>query len=117
MLENEAAHEKYFVNNYSELADLVTEGSNHYVVIMTMGYRTDDIALKALLKKQFLFLAVLGSQSKIKKMMEEYEQDGTKKEWMQPVYAPAGLAIKSQTPGEIAVSIAAQIIQVKNQNL
>ena len=81
-----------------------------------MGYRSDDIALKALLNKQFRFLGVLGSQSKIKKMMDEYEKDGTKKEFIQTIHAPAGLAIKSQTPEEIAVSIAAQIIQIKNQD-
>ncbi|WP_276502382.1 XdhC family protein [Terrimonas pollutisoli] len=116
MLENEAAHEKHFVNSYSELSDLIESGPDHYVVIMTMGYRSDDIALKALLNKQFRFLGVLGSQSKIKKMMEEYEKDGTKKEFIQTIHAPAGLAIKSQTPEEIAISIAAQIIQIKNQD-
>jgi xanthine dehydrogenase accessory factor len=116
MLENEAAHEKHFVNSYSELSNLIESGPDHYVVIMTMGYRSDDIALKALLNKQFRFLGVLGSQSKIKKMMDEYEKDGTKKEFIQTIHAPAGLAIKSQTPEEIAVSIAAQIIQIKNQD-
>ncbi len=114
MLENEAAYEKHFVNSYSELSDLVVNGPDHYVVIMTMGYRSDDIALKALLNKQFTFLGVLGSQSKIKKMMEEYEQDVVEKKFIQNIYAPVGLAIKSQTPEEIAVSIAAQIIQLKN---
>lgn len=117
MLENEAAHEKHFVNSYSELIDLIENGPDHYVVIMTMGYRSDDIALKALFKKQFAFLGVLGSQTKIKKMMDEYEMDETKKEFIQNIHAPAGLAIKSQTPEEIAVSIAAQIIQLKNQSL
>ena len=117
MLENEAAHEKHFVNSYSELTDLIKSGTNHYVVIMTMGYRSDDIALKALFKKQFTFLGVLGSQSKIKKMMEEYEKDEVEKKFIQNIHAPAGLAIKSQTPEEIAVSIAAQIIQLKNQSL
>lgn len=117
MLENEAAHEKHFVNSYSELSDLIESGPDHYVVIMTMGYRSDDIALKALLNKKFRFLSVLGSQTKIKKMMDAYEKDGTKKELIQTIHAPAGLAIKSQTPEEIAVSIAAQIIQLKNQSL
>lgn len=114
MLENESAHEKYFVNSYSELTGLIKGGRDHYVVIMTMGYRSDDIALKALFKKQFAFFGVLGSRSKIKKMMAKYEQDGVEQEFIKKIHAPAGLAIKSQTPEEIAVSIAAQIIQQKN---
>ena len=114
MLENNAAQEKHFVHDYSALKELISSGSGHYVVIMTMGYRTDDRAIRALLQKELRFLGVLGSQTKIKKMMNEYRADGIKEELLQRIHAPAGLLVKSQTPEEIAVSIAAQIIQVKN---
>jgi len=116
VLENTAAQEKYFINDYSELKDLVPPGLNHYVVIMTVGYRTDDIAIRALIEKEFGFLGVLGSRSKIKKMMNEYRNNGVKEELLQRIHAPAGLYIKSQTPEEIAVSIAAAIIAIKNKN-
>jgi len=116
MLENIAAQEKHFVRDYYELKDLVPSGKNNYVVIMTLGYRTDDIAIRALLEKEFGFLGVLGSKSKIKKMMIEYRTRGVKEELLQRIHAPAGLFIKSQTPEEIAVSIAAAIITIKNKN-
>jgi xanthine dehydrogenase accessory factor len=45
MMENNAAHEKYIVNNYAELKEMIPPGRQHYVVIMTFGYRSDDIAL------------------------------------------------------------------------
>ena len=115
MLENNAAQETHFVNDYSELKDLIPSGNDQYVVIMTMGYRTDDIAIRALLEKQFRYFGVLGSSSKIHKMINEYKSAGMKDELLQRIHAPAGLLIKSQTPEEIAVSIAAQIIQVKNK--
>src|SRR5206468_10989768 len=51
MVENETAHEKHFIDDYAELDSLIPAGNNHYVVIMTFGYRTDDIALRAILKK------------------------------------------------------------------
>lgn len=117
LLENEAAHEKHFVNDYSELNGLIQAGADHYVVIMTMGYRTDDIAIKGLLNKEFRYLGVLGSQSKIQKMMKDYRDSGIKKELLQRIHAPVGLLIKSQTPEEIAISIAAEIIELKNQYL
>ena len=44
-------------------------------------------------------------------------REGIKEEWLQRIHTPVGLAIKSQTPEEIAVSIAAEIINVKNQDL
>lgn len=115
MEKNEAAHEKYFVNDYAELAGLVPPGENHYVVIMTMGYRSDDVALRALLEKKFRYIGVLGSLSKMNKMMEEYKKEGIAQNLLDRVHAPVGLPIRSQSPEEIAVSIAAELIRVKNE--
>ena len=117
MLENGAAHERHFINNYSELNNLIPSGSNHYVVIMTFGYRSDDIALRALLPKEFKYLGLLGSKSKIDKMLEDYRNEGIAENFLQRIHTPVGIAIKSQTPEEIAVSIAAEIIQTKNKHL
>jgi xanthine dehydrogenase accessory factor len=116
MLENNEVQEKHFLNDYAELKDLVTSGASHYVIIMTFGYRTDDIAIRALMEKEFGFFGVLGSKSKMKKMMSEYRSQGLKEKLLQRIHAPVGLLIKSQTPEEIAVSIAAAIIAIKNKN-
>ena len=114
MLQNKSAHEKHIINNYTELNELIPSGNNHYVVIMTFGYRTDDIALRALLNKQFKYLGLLGSQTKVEKMFDDYRNEGVSEEFLQLIHTPIGLPIKSQTPEEIAVSIAAEIIKVKN---
>jgi len=115
MMENNAVHEKHFINNYSQLNELVTSGCHHYVVIMTFGYRSDDTALRALINKEFRYLGILGSANKIRKMFDDYRKEGISETLLQQVHAPVGLTIKSQTPEEIAVSIAAEIIQIKNQ--
>jgi xanthine dehydrogenase accessory factor len=117
MLENDTAHEKHIINNYSELGNLIDTGINHYVVIMTFGYRTDDNAVRALVNKKFKYLGLLGSKTKVKKMMAAYKKEGINNEWLQKIHTPVGITIKSQTPEEIAVSIAAEIIQVKNRDL
>lgn len=117
MIENTCAHEKHFVKNYSALSSLIPPGNNHYVVIMTFGYRTDDLALKAVLNKEFKYLGLLGSKSKIEKMLDDYRKDGVKEKFLQRIHTPIGLPIKSQTPEEIAISIAAEIINVKNKDL
>lgn len=112
---NEAAHEKIVINNYSELAHLIPAGRNQYVVIMTVGYRTDDLALRALLDKEFTYLGVLGSRTKINKLMKDYRSEAIEEEKLARIHSPIGLAIHSQTPEEIAISIAAEIIGVKNR--
>ena len=114
MKENDSAHEKHVITDYNELKNLIPSGNNHYVVIMTFGYRTDDVAVRALLNMQFKYFGLLGSQSKIEKMLYDYRNEGMSEEFLQMIHTPVGLPIKSQTPEEIAVSIAAEIIKVKN---
>lgn len=115
MIENEAAHEKNFVKDFSELETLIPSGSNHYVVVMTFGYRTDNIAVRALLQKQFTYFGVLGSKKKMQTLLDEFRKEGVPEELLQRIHTPIGLSINSQTAEEIAVSIAAEIIKIKNQ--
>jgi xanthine dehydrogenase accessory factor len=115
MVENDFVHEKHFINDYSELNALIPSGHNHYVVIMTLGYRTDDTALRSLLGKEFNYLGLLGSAYKTQKMLDEYHKEGIAEKMLEKVHAPIGYSIRSQTPEEIAVSIAAEIIQIKNK--
>ena len=103
------------VGDYGELGGRIGAGGrHHYVVVMTQGYRTDDNAMRALLPLEFRYLGLLGSKAKVSKMMAGYRAEGMAEEWLRRVRAPAGLPIHSQTPEEIAVSIAAEIVQVKH---
>lgn len=112
--QNNFVHAKKRVDDYAELTDLIEPGKNIYVVIMTVGYRTDMIALKALLGKVFKYLGVLGSKRKIEKMFNDLQAEGVLPEVLDTIHAPIGLSIKSETTEEIAVSIAAEIIALKN---
>lgn len=111
---NDAAHEKIMVGNYSELTHQIPAGEHHYVVVMTFGYRTDDLAIRALLDKDFTYVGVLGSKTKVEKLFSDYRAEGISEEKLNRIHAPIGLPINSQTPEEIAVSIAGEIIRVKN---
>jgi xanthine dehydrogenase accessory factor len=114
MIENDDAHEKYFIGSYDGISSSIPEGNNQYVVIMTFGYRSDDIVIRSLLGKNYRFLGLLGSQTKINKLFDDYRKEGVNENWLQQIHTPVGMVIKSQTPEEIAVSIAAEIISVKN---
>jgi len=114
MVENNAAHEKCFINSYSDIAAYIPEGPDHFVVVMTFGYRSDDIAIRSLLSRNYRYLGVLGSQTKINKLFDDYRKEGINENCLQQIHTPIGLDINSQTPEEIAVSIAAEIIRIKN---
>lgn len=114
---NNFAHEIICVDDYTGLGNLIPSGRNQYVVIMTFGYRTDDIALRSLINKKFTYLGVLGSKTKMEKLFTAYREEGVDEEWLQGIHSPVGLEINSRTPEEIAVSIAAEIIETKNRSL
>ena len=116
MEQNRYVHEKHLLNSYVDLHSIIAPGENVYVVIMTMGYRTDDIALRALMGKYFRYIGVLGSKTKMEKMYSVYAREKMSQEFLMKIKSPVGIPIKSQTPEEIAVSIAAEIIAEKNKD-
>lgn len=116
-LQNNFAHQKRMVDDYTELESLIPSGGHHYVICMTFGYRTDDVVIRTLLHKEFKYFGVLGSSSKMGKMFDGYVAEGMAEEKIRKLHAPVGLPIRSQTPEEIAISIVAEIIKIKNEDV
>lgn len=114
MIRNNDVHRKQVITDYTELKEIIPSDENQFIVVMTFGYRTDEIAVKALLSKEFRYFGLLGSNKKIKKLLADLKKNGVSQEQLDKIHAPVGLPINSQTPEEIAISIAAEIIQVKN---
>lgn len=100
-----------FTRGLSELeTDLDT-----YVVIMTRGHRHDMDCLMQMLQKEYAYLGMMGSRSRVKKIREQLTEEGFSKERIEGLHAPVGLPISAVTPAEIAVSILAEVIREKNQ--
>lgn len=110
------AHHKQVVD-YSDIEKHIKQGNDSYVVIMTNKYTDDKLVLGQLLRNSYKFIGVLGSKAKLETMWNVLLKEGFTQQELDGIHAPIGLHIKSQTPEEIAVSIAAQIIEVKNKKL
>lgn len=104
------------VVEFESIENHIPEGENIYVIIMSFGYRTDDIIIRRLLDKKFKYIGMLGSATKIKTLFKNLISDGFDESQIDKVQAPIGINIKSETTYEIAISIAAQLINVKNRN-
>lgn len=103
--------------DFSNLAETVTVGEEDYVCIMTRGHAFDTVIQAQVLKCAPVYVGVIGSRKKaaaIRQILKE--QYGLTEEELSRVTTPIGLDIGAQTPAEIAISIAAQIIQVRAQN-
>ncbi|MCD9189311.1 MAG: XdhC family protein [Pyrinomonadaceae bacterium] len=114
LAKNDFVHEKTIIESYEKIGDFIESGANVYVVVMTLGYKFDELVIRALFDKNFKYFGVLGSRAKMKTLLSSLEKEGFDKEKLARIRTPVGLPINSHTPEEIAVSIAAEIIAVKN---
>lgn len=113
---NRFANEITVIDSYENIAQHVPSGDDSYVVVMTIGYKFDEIAIRKLFDKDFKYFGALGSKAKMKTLLSTLEKDGLDKERLAKIRTPIGLPINSRTPVEIAVSIAAEIIAIKNSD-
>lgn len=86
-----------------------------YFVIVTRGHRFDQICLEIAMEKPHAYIGMMGSHARVARMKETLVEKGIAREKVEAVHTPVGLRIGAETPEEIAVSILAEIIQLKNQ--
>jgi xanthine dehydrogenase accessory factor len=114
MLKNTYAHKK-IVESYENIPKLIPEGNNVYVTIMTYGHISDEIVLEAIISKKCRYMGMMASSSKKKQVFTNLMSRGISETLLNKIHSPIGVKIKSHTPEEIAISIAAEIIGIKNK--
>lgn len=110
--------ENSFVNEtiityYDKVCDIIKEGDNSYVVIVSSQHIGDETALKSIIRKKVKYVGMMGSKKKIKTIFDNLIESGIDKKVLDKVHSPIGLEIGAETPDEIAISIAAEVIKVK----
>jgi xanthine dehydrogenase accessory factor len=88
-----------------------------YLMSLTQGHSADVPVLVSALKQhqRFAFLGVIGSEMKGEKIKGELRNQGVPEEAIQRLHCPIGLPFGDNTPPEIAISIAAQLLTYKTQ--
>ena len=99
------------LEDYQEVGDLIPFPQLTCVVVMTTDFPSDIRALLGVVSLPFPFIGVMGSRAKIVTIFEQLQQAGISESILSRLYAPVGIPIGSHTPEEIAISIAAQILQ------
>lgn len=103
------------VDSYENIDNYISSGNNKYVVLMSFGYMTDKVVLRKLINKQFKYLGMMGSKEKVKQLFKELREEGISDESIAKVHSPIGVQIASKTVEEIAISILAEVIRIKNE--
>ena len=112
-LENNHAAYHRRVIDYEHVAAAVPTDPHRYVVVMTVSYRIDAVVLRHLLNRPHRYLGVMGSVAQVAGLRRGLYEEGFSEAAIARLRGPIGLPIQSQTPEEIAMSIAAELIQVR----
>lgn len=109
-----AGAEKVLCGPYAENLTQVEGSAETYFVVATRAHSFDVECLTEIYKKRFAYVGMLGSRSRSALVRRQLIEAGTAPEKTEELHAPIGLAIKAQTAQEIALSILAEIVEVKN---
>ncbi len=109
--------DKVICKPFSEALDEIDGDSGTFFIIVTRGHRYDQECLKSIIEKENAYIGMIGSKVRVRKVLDYLEEEGTQREKLDKVYTPIGLKIGAETPEEIAVSIMAQVIEVKNKGI
>lgn len=114
------AEEFIIVEDFENLHDAMPEiDPKDMAVIVTRGHQHDETTLCWAWDKPLRYLGMIGSRTKI---LITYKRLGEKmgvprEAFLKRVHAPIGLEIGADTPGEIAVAIVAELIQIRRESL
>jgi len=88
-------------------------GEDSYIVIVTRGHMQDELVLRGALRTGAGYIGMIGSKRKREAIYRNLLNDGYQQSDLDRVYSPIGLNIGAESPEEIAVSIAAEMIKVR----
>ena len=98
------------IPEYKDL-DQIKTNQDSYIIILTRGHQFDREVLEWALKQDCYYLGMIGSRTKRETIYGILRKQGVTDEELSKVFSPIGVAIDAQTPEEIAISIAAELIR------
>ena len=99
--------------SFEGVLEKISVDESSYLVIVTRGHMHDKTVLDQCLRTKAKYIGMIGSRRKKAMIYEKLLEEGFTKSDLDRVHAPIGLDIGAETPEEIAVSIVAELIQVR----
>lgn len=99
------------LGDFTKIEEKISFTEHDYVVIMTRGHQADFEVLAQVLKLPLSYIGCIGSRKKIAVTKERLSALGYPDNIYDRVHSPIGLDIKAETPAEIAISIAGELIR------
>lgn len=114
-LAEKAGADRVLVGEFDARIRQLPERNARYYAVMTRGHQYDICCLKEILKKDSDYIGMMGSRKRTALVKEELIRCGYSAADADSIHAPIGLKIGAETPEEIAVSVAAELISVRRK--
>lgn len=101
---------------FAEGLKQVPDRGNTYYLVCSFSPIQDEEILESILHRKAAYIGMLGSKKKAAAIFDHLRQKGVCEAAIQTVHAPVGLDLGAETPEEIALAIAAELLQTKNGN-
>jgi xanthine dehydrogenase accessory factor len=101
------------LDSFEEAFRGVTVDERSYIIIVTRGHLHDRTVLTQALRTKAAYIGLIGSRTKRDLTFRALLDEGFAKEDLERIHSPIGLSIRAETPAEIAVSIAAELIRIR----
>ena len=111
--ENYPSAEQVIFGDYYHIADKVHITQRDYVAIMTPGHQADREVLLQAMRSPACYVGCIGSRHKLAATYQYLTENGIAESELSRIHAPIGLTIFAETPEEIAISIAAELIRCR----
>ncbi len=89
--------------------------SSTYVVVITRGHKHDTECLLQILPHETAYVGLIGSRRRIRFVLQLLAREGIPESQLQDVFSPIGLPIGAESPQEIALAIAAELVCIRKQ--
>jgi xanthine dehydrogenase accessory factor len=96
------------VGDYEQVDKYLKVNSQDYIVIVTHAW--DLVVLRQVISNNCAYIGVIGSKTKVATVKRQLKNEGVNDDFLNRINAPIGLRIRSETPEEIAISIAGEMI-------
>ena len=106
-----------YVDWPAEILPDLTLDAYTFAVLLTHDPKIDDQALHILLKSNVAYIGALGSKKTHEKRVKRLKEAGFSEDEIAKIHAPIGVNIAAKSAREIALSIVAELIKIKNQYL
>lgn len=109
--------DEVIVGPYTHVLGKISIDENTHIMIVTQGNEYDFKCLVKVIRSNAGYIGVISSQPKRVKFMNRLKSMNIEPKYLKRIHIPAGLDCGAQTPSEIAVSIAAELVALNNKNL